>query len=52
MKPIFLSVVVPVYNEETNLPSLYERLTSVLKRRAKRMNYFLMMAVWMGHPIF
>ena len=31
MKPIFLSVVVPVYNEETNLPSLYERLTSVLK---------------------
>jgi undecaprenyl-phosphate 4-deoxy-4-formamido-L-arabinose transferase len=35
MKPVFLSVVVPVYNEETNLPSLYARLTSVLKKTGR-----------------
>lgn len=32
MKPVFLSVVIPVYNEETNLPSLYARLASVLNK--------------------
>ena len=29
MKP-YLSVVIPVYNEESNLENLYQRLTNVL----------------------
>ena len=35
MKPVFLSIVVPVYNEEANLESLYKRLTAVLKNTNK-----------------
>lgn len=30
MSSIYLSVVIPVYNEETNLPLLFDRLTKVL----------------------
>jgi len=35
MKPVFLSVVIPVYNEETNLPPLHARLTSVLNKTGR-----------------
>ena len=33
--PPFLSVVIPVYNEEANLPALFERLTQVLDTLAR-----------------
>lgn len=29
---MYISVVIPVFNEEANLPALYERLTAVLKK--------------------
>jgi hypothetical protein len=31
-----LSVVVPLFNEEENVPALYERLTKVLEQRKER----------------
>src|ERR1700744_6146033 len=35
MSGIYLSVVIPVYNEEANLPQLFDRLTHVLEKLDK-----------------
>jgi len=35
MQAIYLSVVIPVYNEAGNLASLYERLTTALDKLNK-----------------
>ncbi len=37
-KEIYLSVIVPIYNEEENLPILYERIKEVLERIKNKWN--------------
>ena len=44
-----ISIVIPIYNEEENLPILYERLKSVLDRLGKSYEIiFVMMVVLTG----
>jgi len=40
-RELFLSVVIPIYNEEENIPELYMRLTPVLEQLCKKEGYSL-----------
>ncbi|HYQ48567.1 MAG TPA: glycosyltransferase, partial [Thermodesulfovibrionales bacterium] len=45
---VFISVVIPIYNEEENIPELHERLTPILEKLCSdagqsRDNYEIMM---------